>query len=65
MVTGGMIGSRHYCYTVPYDEFGNQNYSAPWQDVAVGRQSSKTTASNNKAMWIQLLHKTQRPNRIR
>ena len=26
----GMI-PRHYCYTIPYDEFGNENYSAPWQ----------------------------------
>eukprot|EP00434_Breviolum_minutum_P034367 symbB.v1.2.030416.t1/scaffold3426.1/size60583/1 len=23
---------EHYCYSLAYDEFGNQNYSAPWQE---------------------------------
>jgi len=24
--------NEHYCTTIPYDEFGNENYSAPWQE---------------------------------
>jgi len=29
---------RHYCYSLAYDEFGNQNYSAPWQDISPQRK---------------------------
>ena len=24
---------RHYCYAIPYDDFGNPDWTAPWQDM--------------------------------
>ena len=31
-----LLDLRHHCYAVPYDEYGNYNYSATWEDELRG-----------------------------
>ena len=58
---------RHYCYAIPYDDFGNPDWTAPWQDMVPMRcwngqwcsmvlEIAGIITSNNWGVWIYMVY---------